>query len=117
MAELNVAGADLVEAFGHYPRRNFRAVAFAAQMRQIKVPESGGHDFGHSFGGGLVGEMPMASENPLFQSPGAAGILEQFDIMVGFEHEDIGEPNTFEHEFGHVSQIGDEPDIAGAGPE
>ncbi len=117
MAELNVAGADLVEAFGHDARGNFRAVAFAAQMRQIKMGEPGGHDFGGSFGGGLVGEMAMASENPLLQSPGAAGILKQFDIVVGFEHQDIGEPNTFEHEFGHVTQIGDEPHISRAGPE
>jgi len=53
--------ADVMELLGHDVFREFGPVAFAAQVGEVKVAQSGGHDLRGGFGGGDVREMAVAS--------------------------------------------------------
>ena len=61
--------ADVMELLGHDVLREFRLVAFAAQVCQVKVAQPGGHDMRGGLGGGEVGEMAVASEDALLEAP------------------------------------------------
>ena len=114
--EVNMRCTDLLKAFAHHAAREFRAVAFMAQVGEIKVFQSGGHDLRDSFSGGFVGKMAMAAENSLFQTPGPARtILKHFHIMVGFEDENVRGACAFDDKLGHMAEVGDKAKIAGAG--
>ena len=68
--------ADVAEAGGGEPRadgveRQVQLVAFAAEMGQEDLPEGVAGDFGEEGGGGFVGKVALASEDSLFERPGA----------------------------------------------
>ena len=67
--EPDVRRADVMELLGHDVLREFGLVAFAAQVRKVKMLQVGGHDLRGGFGGGGVGEMAMTAEDALFQRP------------------------------------------------
>ncbi len=59
-------------------------------MGQEDVAEVFGGDFGDELRGGLVGEVPVAGEDALFDGPGAFGVvLEEGFVVVGFDHEGV----------------------------
>ena len=66
---LDVGGADLVKLLGHDVLREFGFIAFAAQVREVKVAQPVGHDMRGGLGGGEVGEMAVASEDALLEAP------------------------------------------------
>ena len=110
--------ADLLEPVTHYPVGEFRFVAFTAEVGEIKMVQVGGHDLRDGFSSIVVGEMAVAAENSLFQTPGSArGILKHFDIMVGFKNKNVRGACTFNDKLGHVSEVGDKTKIAGAGAQ
>ena len=77
-----------------------------------------GHDLFGSLGGRFIGEMAVAAKDALFEAPRPMwAILKQFDIMIGFENQDIGGTNSFKHQPRGMSKIGQEPDIALASSE
>lgn len=113
-----MGGANVVELFGHDVFGEFGFVAFPAEVGEVKVAQAGGHDLGGGFGGGEVGEVAVAAEDALLEAPGAAGaVLQHFDVVIGFEDEDVGGANAFEDEFGGVAEIGGEADVAGRGAQ
>lgn len=67
--ELDVAGADSGEALSHDAHGKLRPVAFTTQVGQVKVLQASGHDLSRRVGGGFVGEMSVASQYALFQTP------------------------------------------------
>jgi len=113
-----VGGADLVQAFAHDVAREFRAIAFAAEMREVKMFQFRGHDLRGGLGSGFVRKMAVASKNALLETPRSAdAILQHFHVVIGFEHEDVGRTDAFEHQFRHVAEVGDEGDVAGGGTD
>lgn len=115
--ELDMGGADLLEAAGHDVAGEAGLVALAAEVGEVEVFELGGHDLGGGVGGGFVGEMAVAAEDALLQAPGTAAFLEELDVVVGLEHEDVGGANAVENEFGDVAEVGGEGDVAGGGAQ
>jgi hypothetical protein len=116
--EGDMSGADLVELLGHDVAGEFGGVAFAAEMREVEMAQAVGHDLGGGLGGGDVGDVTVAAEDALLERPGTArAVLEHFDVVIGFEHEDVGQTDAFEDEFGDVAEVGDETNVAGAGVE
>lgn len=112
--QLDVHGADVVELFGHDVVREFGRVAFAAQVREVELPQTGGHDLRGGFGGGGVGNVAVASENALLQRPRAARtFLQHLHVVVRFEDKDVRRTDTFQHELGHVAEVGGKADVAG----
>ena len=41
--------------------------------------------------------------------------LQHLHVVIGFQHQHIRGADAFEHQFGHVAKVGDEPDVAGGG--
>ena len=41
------------------------------------------------------------------------GILEHFDIVIGFQDQDVRGAHALDDQFGHVAEVGDEPQVAG----
>jgi len=116
--KLNVGGADVVELFGHDVVREFGAIAFPAQVGEIKMAQVGGHDLSDCFSGGFIREMAMAAQNALLQRPGTVRtFLQHLYVVIGFKDEDVRGARAFNHQLGHVPEIGDEPEIAGGGVE
>ena len=110
--------ADVMELFGHDVLREFRLVAFAAQVGEVKVAQSGGHDLRSGFGGGHVREMAVAPEDALLKRPRAARtILQHLHVVIGFEDEDVRGADAVEHEFGRMAEVGDEADVAARRPQ
>jgi hypothetical protein len=113
-----VCGADVMELFGHDVVREFGPVAFAAQVREVKMLQIGGHDLRGGLGGGGVGEMAVASEDALFQRPGPARtILQHLHVVVGFEDEDVCGADAVKHEPGDVAEVGGKADVPGGGAQ
>ena len=110
--------ADVMELLGHDVLREFGLVAFAAQVGEVKVAQSGGHDLRGSFGGGHVREMAMAAEDALLERPRAARtILKHLHVVIGFEDEDVRGADAVEHELGGVAKVGGEADVAARGEQ
>ncbi len=113
-----MGGTDLVKLLGHDVLRELGFIAFAAEVGQVEVMQFGGHDHRGGFGGGKVGKMAVASEDALLEAPGATrAILEHLDVVIGFEHEDVGAAEAVEDEFGHMAKIGGKTDVAGDGAD
>ena len=111
-----MGGADFLEAFGHDAVGEFRFVAFAAQVGEIKMTQFGGHDLRGSFGGGLIREMAVTAEDALLQAPRTADtILQHFHVMIGFEDENVRGARALDDQFRHVAEVGDETDVARGG--
>jgi len=93
-------------------------MAVAAEMAQIELPQLGRDQlFGH-LGGCFVGKMAVAAEDALLDAPGAFGVvLQQFEVMVGFEQQHVRGAHAFDDEFGRVAEVGQEADVAVAGAE
>ena len=110
--------ADVVELFGHDVFGQFVRVALAAQVREVKLFQIGGHDLCDGFGGGDVGDVAVAAEDALLQRPRTARtVLQHFHVVIGFEHEDVGGANAFGHELGDVAKVGGKTDVARTGAE
>lgn len=106
--------ADLVQLLGHDVFGEFGRIAFAAQVREVKLLQFAGHDLGDGLGGGDVGDVPVATKDALFQRPRAARtFLKHFHVVIGFEHEDIRAADAFKDEFGDVTKVGGKTDVAG----
>ena len=116
--ESNVGGADVVELFSHDIMGEFGAVAFPAQVGEVKVAQVGGHDLRDGLGGSFVREMAMAAKDALFEAPRTArAILQHLHIVVRFEDKDVRSARALNHQLGHVAEIGDEPEVTGGGVE
>lgn len=62
-------GADFLEALVDDAMGDFRAIAFAAEVAQIQVPQIGSHDLLDAIGGGFVRQMTVAPQDALLESP------------------------------------------------
>lgn len=58
-------GTELVELLGHEVFGEFGFIAFAAQVREVKLSQVGGDDLRDGLGGGDVGDVPVTTENAL----------------------------------------------------
>ena len=60
--------------------------------------------------------MAVPSEYSLLQTPWSVhGILEHFDIVVGFKHEHVRRANAFYDESRDVTEISEKPDVHAVG--
>ncbi len=110
--DVDVAGADLVEARSHHGVGEFGKIALATEVAEVEVAQIGGHDFLGGVGGIAIREMAVAAGDALLEAPRAAGFLEHFEVVIGLEEEDIGGADAFERELGGVAEVGEEADFA-----
>src|SRR6266702_144722 len=68
--QVQVAGSDLVEAIGHHTMGDFRPVALATEVAEVKMAQISRNDFRSGISGGFVREMPVTAQDALFKAPG-----------------------------------------------
>jgi hypothetical protein len=108
-----VRGADVMELLGHDVFGKFGLVAFAAQVREIKLTQSGGHDLRDGLGGGDVGDVTVPAKDALLQRPRTArAILQHFHVVIGFEYEDVRGADAFQNQFRDVAKVSCKTDVA-----
>ncbi len=67
------------------------------------------------FSGGVVGKMAVPAEDALLDAPRPFGVvLQQLEVMVGFEQQHVRGAHAFDHQFGGVAEVGQETDVAAA---
>ena len=113
-----MGGPDLLQAVVDDALGQFGAIALAAQMAEIQMPQVGGHDLLGGIRGGFVREMPVPAQNALLEAPGAAGtILQHLHVMVRLQHQRMGRADPFEHQPRGMAKVRQETDVPGAGAQ
>jgi len=93
-------------------------IAIAAEMAKKKVLQVCRHNLRSDLGGGFVGQVTMPAEDSLLGAPRTSSIfLEHFDIMIGFEDQNVGGADSFDDKPGGVAEIGEKTEIAALGAE
>jgi hypothetical protein len=111
--EAHVAGAHFLQALAHYLKGELGAVAFATYVAQVEMAEVPGHNLFGDVGGGFIREVTVAAKDALFKAPGPVrAILQQFDIVIGFENQHISATNSFDRQPGGVAEVGEETDVS-----
>ena len=88
--EPNVNRADLAKTAADHALGQLRPVALAAEVRQVEMAQARGHDLVGNLRRCLVGKMAVAAEDTLLEAPGPMwAILQHFDVVVGFQHQDV----------------------------
>lgn len=107
----DVRGADFLEFLIDDPVRQFGLVTVTAEMREHNMLELGRGDFTDHSRGLLVAQVAMPAHDSLLGRPRADLIfLEHFDVMVGFEDDQIHAADSFDHQFCCMAQIRDKRD-------
>jgi len=103
------------ESFGHAVVGEFGSITIATEMAQIDVMKIRGDQFFENGGSGFVGKMTMAAEDALFHAPRTFWIvLQQFHVVICFEHEHVRTTHPFYNQFRGVAEIGKETDLMSA---
>ena len=91
---------------------DLRTVAIAAEVTEVDVAQVGGNQLLRDEGGGVIGQMPVAAQDPLFDAPGATGVLlQEFEIVVRFEEQNICGAHPLKNQPGGVPEIGEKADV------
>src|SRR5262249_51163539 len=110
--------SNFLEPLMHDTLRNFWPVAFTAEVAQIKMAQLGRHNLLGRFSRRLIRQMTVPAEDPLLKTPGPMrAILQHFHIVVGFQHQHIGPAHTLQHKLRRMTEIGQNADVSGAGPQ
>jgi len=113
-----MTGPDALQTVIHHALGQRGPVAFAAQVAKVQMTQLGGHELLRGIGGGFVREMAMAAEDALLETPGPVrAILQQLDIVIGFEQQNIGRAQPIQDEFGHLAEVGQKSDIHAGGAQ
>ncbi len=93
-------GADLLKPLADDAVSQFGAVAVAAEVAQVQVPQLRRDDLFGRLGCGVVRKVSVAALNPLFDAPRAFQIvLEQLNVVVGFQNENVGRAHALDDQF------------------
>lgn len=94
-------------------RGQLRGIAVAAEMTEDHPLEFPAKQLLDDDGGGGIRKMTVTRLDALLHRPGAMGIvLQQFFVVVRFDHEGVHLAQPFYHHFGRITQISDEPQRA-----
>jgi len=105
-------GADFIERFTDDKPRQFGPIAVSAEVPQIELLQVARYNFLNRESRGVIGKMSMPAEDSLFDAPGASQvILEHLHVMVRFQHQDVGGPNSLNDKLGGVAQVGEKANI------
>ncbi len=75
------------------------------------MPEPVAADFAGQSGSGVVAKVAVPAHDALLQRPWADGIfLQQFHVVVGFEHHHVYRAHSFDNELGRVAEVGQHAD-------
>ena len=98
--------ADLPEPLADRGMGELGPVTIAAQVPEIQMPQFIRDDLLSDFGGSDVGEMAVPAEDALFDGPRSSGVfLQQFQIVVCFQHQDVRGTDPLDNQFRRMAQV------------
>lgn len=107
----NVVRTGKLEFFLDSFLRKLRPVTIAAKMREDDVPELTGDNFTNYGGGIVITQVAVPAHDSLFCRPRTNRvILQQFQVVVGFQNDHVNIANPFDDEFCGVTEVGNEGD-------
>jgi len=117
-AESEFVGAA-TEGFFGADAGEIGCVVLLGNVREDQVARASIEDFGvgEEFADDCVRKMPGAAHHALLDVPGIRPDLQHFQVMIGFQNQEIGFAQMMLHEFGHVAQIGNDGDFFSVGAE
>jgi hypothetical protein len=59
----------------------------------------------------IIGEMADAAHHPLLDAPRIRAAAQQFEIVIGFDHQHVASAQVVANAVGHVSEIGADADL------
>jgi len=68
-----VCGADSLQPLMDNAESEGRIIALAAQVSEIQLSQTGGHDLLRGVSAGFIGQMAVSPENALLQTPRRRG--------------------------------------------
>ncbi len=80
------------KGLAHGPDGGFGAVILFAEMGQYYMAKVGSTNLCQKIARVLVGKMPTATADPLFQVPGIRSGLQHARIMIGFQNHGVAGP-------------------------
>jgi len=104
--------------FGGYAG-DFGVVVLFGEVREDNVACASIEDFriGEKITDHGVGEVAGAAHHALFNVPGIGTDLEHFEIVIGFQDQEVGFAQVLFNELGKVAEIGDDGDFRAVGAE
>lgn len=108
-----MGGSDGLQTPGHDFECPLGPVAITTQVTEAQPGQAFRHDLFGDIGCGIIGQMAVTAEDSLFGAPGAFEIvLQEFDVVVGLQHQNVGQSHTFRDQPGGVAEIGEEADVS-----
>lgn len=89
---------------------NVRVIILLGKVREHYVPGVAVEDFriGKEFAHHGVGEMPGAAHHALFDGPGIGAYFQHFEVVVGFENQEIRFAQVLLYDFRQIAEVGDD---------
>lgn len=107
-----MGGSKLFQLFTDGGFGELGAVAILAQVGEIDVFQLVAHDFRQRGGGGFVAQMAVSAADPLLHGPRTMRVvLQEFQIVVGFEDQRVGLLRPVERKMGCVAEVGEEDHV------
>lgn len=111
--DLDVRCTDPFERPFNSFKSKMRAVAVAAQMAKIYMPETLRNNLFDHLASRLVRQMPVSAQNTLLYAPWAPRVfLEESHVVICFEHEHMSGFDSLDDQARCVSEVGDKADGA-----
>lgn len=92
-------------------------VVVLAQVAEDQSAGAGVEDFADEVAGDFVGEVAHAAHDALFDAPGVGADFEHFEVVVGFEQQQVGALEVNADGLGHVAEVGGDGHFEALGAE
>ena len=117
-AEGKFAGAPAQRFFGGDAGHR-RVIVLLGKVREDKMARAPVEHFaiGEKFADDGIGKMAGAAHHALLDVPGIGAHLQHFEIVIGFEDQEISFAQMMFHKLGQVTEVGDDGDFYSIGAE
>lgn len=114
--DFDVVAAEFEEAGGDGLVGELGAIAVAAEVAEVELLQVGVQDLVEDIGGGVIGEVAVAAEDALLQTPWTSHIfLQELQVVIGFQDNDVRAADAFHDELGGMAEVREETDGASTG--
>ena len=99
---------ESVDGFGHGAARRFGVVIFGTQVAEPNAACLGREVLFQGFGREAVVHVSASAGDAFAQVERVGAVVEEFTVVVGFDHQVAGALHIGDHGFGELSGVGDE---------
>jgi hypothetical protein len=111
-------GADSLQPLLHHLEGQGRAIAFPAQVPQVKMLHFGRDDLFDSVGSGFVREVAVPAKNALLEAPRPVRtFLQHFDVVIGLQQEHMGATNALQRQSRRMPEVSEESNTSCGSPQ